>query len=159
GHLTSGAVEAGRLASERVRCIRLDGWVQQSRLQGVGLVKIDVEGHELAVLEGGAEFFKKQRPDLIIEFNLPTLRSSSSDAAERLLERLYSLYPQVFIISEHGPLVPVHGLRLAQLIEQMRFGRGVEDLFCTGKDQLPQPKYSLTERAFLKLRKWKRRYL
>jgi hypothetical protein len=33
----------------------------------VGLIKIDVEGHELAVLEGGRDLIARDRPTLIIE--------------------------------------------------------------------------------------------
>lgn len=33
----------------------------------VGLIKIDVEGHELAVLRGGAELIARDRPSLIVE--------------------------------------------------------------------------------------------
>ncbi len=33
----------------------------------VGLIKIDVEGHELAVMRGGAELIARDRPSLIVE--------------------------------------------------------------------------------------------
>jgi FkbM family methyltransferase len=36
---------------------------------GVGFIKIDVEGHELAVLEGAAETIDTQHPNLLVECN------------------------------------------------------------------------------------------
>ncbi|HEY5921526.1 MAG TPA: FkbM family methyltransferase [Kofleriaceae bacterium] len=38
-------------------------------LSNVGFIKIDVEGHELAVLDGGARTIEGQRPNLLVECN------------------------------------------------------------------------------------------
>jgi FkbM family methyltransferase len=52
------------------------GWVAQKvetvpldefGLTGVGFVKIDVEGSELAVLQGGVALLKRERPNLMVE--------------------------------------------------------------------------------------------
>ena len=37
------------------------------KLENVGFIKIDVEGHELAVLQGAGEILSRQRPRLIVE--------------------------------------------------------------------------------------------
>lgn len=49
--------------SVTVRCRRLDGYA----FGRVGLIKIDVEGHELAVLQGARALLARDRPNLIIE--------------------------------------------------------------------------------------------
>lgn len=35
--------------------------------QGVGFIKIDVEGHELSLLKGGVEFFRREKPVCLLE--------------------------------------------------------------------------------------------
>ncbi len=35
--------------------------------QGVGFIKIDVEGHELSLLKGGVEFFRREQPVCLLE--------------------------------------------------------------------------------------------
>ncbi len=46
-----------------VQTVRLDEAVRQP----VGLIKIDVEGHELAVLRGAMRILERDRPNLIVE--------------------------------------------------------------------------------------------
>jgi FkbM family methyltransferase len=65
-HLTSGAsllLKNG--LNLRIRTFRLD----HLEIQGpVSVMKIDVERHELAVLEGASELIVRDRPHLIVEF-------------------------------------------------------------------------------------------
>ncbi|MBN1816607.1 MAG: FkbM family methyltransferase [Sedimentisphaerales bacterium] len=46
---------------------RLDDWAEEHNVQCVDLVKLDVDGHEYAVLTGGERIFRRCRPLLIIE--------------------------------------------------------------------------------------------
>lgn len=46
-----------------VKTVRLDDVVAGR----VGLIKVDVEGHEMAVLEGAARILREDRPNLIVE--------------------------------------------------------------------------------------------
>lgn len=53
---------------------QLDSFINDSEFQNTDFIKIDVEGHEMAVLEGALDFIKKNHIKLIqIEFNLHNL--------------------------------------------------------------------------------------
>jgi hypothetical protein len=54
---------------------RLDDY----ELQNVGFVKIDVEGHELAVLQGATSLLGAQRPTLMVEIEQHADRQGSLD--------------------------------------------------------------------------------
>ena len=60
----SAALESGRVIETVVAPMKtLDSF----KLTNVGFVKIDVEGHEEAVLHGGLETLKREKPNLMIE--------------------------------------------------------------------------------------------
>ena len=61
--------------SEKVEAITLDQYISQSGVQRVDLVKIDVEGHELEVLEGMNLSIERFSPDFFIEVNREILNS------------------------------------------------------------------------------------
>jgi len=69
-----GSVEGWRKLS--VPTARLDDF----SLRDVGFIKIDVEGHELAVLHGAAELLGNQRPNLLIEIEQHSSRPHNLDA-------------------------------------------------------------------------------
>jgi FkbM family methyltransferase len=56
-------LEGADITEIRVRCARLDSF----ELRNVGFIKIDVEGHELAVLQGARDTILRNRPNLLIE--------------------------------------------------------------------------------------------
>lgn len=63
GRATDASTRAsGRLC--RVPCFRLDSFLPA---ESVGMMKIDVEGFELAVLEGAAQTIARERPLLLVE--------------------------------------------------------------------------------------------
>ncbi len=60
----SAALESGRVIETVVAPMKtLDSF----NLTNVGFVKIDVEGHEEAVLHGGMDTLKREKPNLMIE--------------------------------------------------------------------------------------------
>jgi len=52
---------------EVVAVLRLDDFMKQKNIQGLDLIKIDVESHEPAVLRGMGKYLRKFHPSLIIE--------------------------------------------------------------------------------------------
>ena len=55
----------GRTRESRVRAVRLDSLVPADRR--IGLLKIDVEGHEYAVLRGAEAILDRERPIIVFE--------------------------------------------------------------------------------------------
>ena len=53
--------------SIEVEVTTLDDYCEANSLADVGLIKCDVEGHELAVFEGGRRLLEQQRPVLLFE--------------------------------------------------------------------------------------------
>ncbi|MDP7348801.1 MAG: FkbM family methyltransferase, partial [Phycisphaeraceae bacterium] len=54
-----------------VRCMQLDVLLSEQQLADPMLLKIDVEGHEAAVLRGAVDLLRRARPTLLIEVHGP----------------------------------------------------------------------------------------
>jgi hypothetical protein len=57
-------------------------------LGNIGFVKIDVEGHELAVLKGARQLLIEQRPNLLVEIEEHSDRKGELDAIIEFLREL-----------------------------------------------------------------------
>ena len=69
GHLQEGPVEEDAPEEEghcSVAVESLDGFVHRQRIRRLDLVKMDVEGAELQVLDGASETLRRLRPDLLV---------------------------------------------------------------------------------------------
>jgi FkbM family methyltransferase len=63
----------------RVVIKKLDNFLDNNNFLNIDFIKIDVEGHEMSVIEGGFEFFKKNNIKLIqVEFNWHNLMTNQS---------------------------------------------------------------------------------
>jgi FkbM family methyltransferase len=47
----------------------LDAWLAQAKVEQVGFVKMDVDGHECSVLAGAAEMLARDRPTILLEIS------------------------------------------------------------------------------------------
>jgi len=86
--------------TESVTIETLDGWMAKQKPRRVDFVKMDVEGSELAVLDGGRETFSRHRPKMIIELNRNTLRLYFGVEPRALFDRLSEIYGYIYLISE-----------------------------------------------------------
>jgi FkbM family methyltransferase len=86
--------------TEKIVIEMLDNWIAQNRIDRVDFVKMDAEGSELGVLEGGLATFTRDRPKLIVELNKNTLSLYYCVRPSDLFERLSSLYLFIYIIHE-----------------------------------------------------------
>ena len=109
-----------------------DTEVEMKRLDDMGIancsfIKIDVEGHEEAVLDGAADLIAAQRPVLMIELD----ESLNKGALARLAARYAALNYRAFFLS-HGKLRPVSEFdparhqNAANLRPRHKLPRGVE---------------------------------
>ncbi len=86
-----------------VEVIALDEWTKDNRDAAPGLIKIDVEGGEAAVLEGLKSMLKSDRPTILIELHGP---EATSEVQNILASAGYTLhaakdgYPRLGEISE-----------------------------------------------------------
>jgi FkbM family methyltransferase len=92
--LTSGArlhdKHCGQLmGTEGAQATTLDKYVEWSGIERVGLVKLDVDGHECAVLRGGSAILKRDRPVIVMEL-APYVLSEAGASLEELCAILSS---------------------------------------------------------------------
>lgn len=81
-------------SANKVEIVTLDSLNLDKEINKIDLVKIDVEGFELKVLEGGIDLIKKFRPIFFIELdnnNLKEVGDSASDLIEFLNSLNYSI--------------------------------------------------------------------
>lgn len=105
----SGNSGATALATsgERIALDTLDEVCTQQSLKRVDIIKIDVEGHELAVLEGAARTIESSRPIMLVEGNEVALRRSGA-SAEELAAKLRS-WGYRLLVPNRRRLVPLTG--------------------------------------------------
>jgi len=119
----SNPLHASDAAMTEIETKRLDDFA----ITNCSFVKIDVEGHEEAVLEGAAKLIAAQRPVLMIELD----ESLNKGALARLAARYAALDYRAFFLSR-GKLRPVsefdpaHHQNAANLKPRHKLPRGAE---------------------------------
>lgn len=95
----------GRTRPVEVEVLPLDQWVDQAGLDRVDLIKMDIEGHEVAALTGARSVLARHRPLVVFEYDPENWSQAGVDygrAADLFAEAGYSLY-----IIEPGRLIPI----------------------------------------------------
>jgi FkbM family methyltransferase len=92
--------------TEKVEIETLDHWILKNGIDQVDFVKVDTEGSELDVLEGGQATFARHRPKLIIELNKNTLSLYYGLRPRDLFDRLSSLYNFTYIVNDELGIKP-----------------------------------------------------
>jgi len=80
---------------ENVKCITLDKFIKEKELKKVDIIKIDVEGAEVKVLNGMKKLLSTQSPKVLIEINeenLNALGSSKEDIYDFFKKLGYQAY-------------------------------------------------------------------
>lgn len=86
GHITTTPAAD----SLRIEATTLDAVADREGIRSLHLIKMDIEGAEVAALRGGERTLRKHRPIVAIEYNRATLRraNSSLEELDGLLESL-----------------------------------------------------------------------
>lgn len=102
GHNTLGALvydDAPAVGVEHVPVERLDSVVDRLGLAGVDVIKIDVEGAEMHVLDGARRTLGIYRPLLLVEANDEALRAQGASNAALLTFLRYELDYSILVFS------------------------------------------------------------
>jgi FkbM family methyltransferase len=100
---------------EKVEVIAFDDWFKTSGLTKIDLIKLDVEGSELAALKGMNAVLEKQKPALIVEINPQTL-SLFGVKPLNIYNYLNQFSFDGFLISENGRLEHLNSYEVNQTI-------------------------------------------
>lgn len=117
---------AGALAE--VPVLTLDDWSERVGLRRMDVLKLDVEGQEVAALRAGARTLRRLRPAILAECNPPALLRAGAGGAGELFEALAEVAPVVHWVGRGGHLRPV---RSAAQAVRLAAGEGVGDLLAT----------------------------
>lgn len=75
---------------EKATCARLDDEIERLGIDNIAFIKIDVEGHELPVLQGGAATIERFKPTIQCEIGKRTL-AHTDEQGRTVVERLVDL--------------------------------------------------------------------
>jgi len=99
-----------------VTALTMDDYVINNKLKKVDFVKIDVQGGERSVLEGGCGSIREYRPILFVEFapemndiNQPPLADYLMDLLSRFDYMAYSISDKQLVKIGHEELILFHG--------------------------------------------------
>ncbi len=65
----------------------LDGFVAREKVSRINLIKMDVDGHELPVLQGGRSVLREQRPVIVMEMS-PYVHAEEQNSFAAMIELL-----------------------------------------------------------------------
>lgn len=88
-----------RLNKELIQCMRLDDIEIENKVK---FIKIDVQGFELMILQGGNNLIKRDRPVMVIEVENPCLANFGYSSKE-LFEAIHSLDYYIFLLDYEYP--------------------------------------------------------
>jgi FkbM family methyltransferase len=129
----------------------VDSLVAELELPRVDLIKIDVEGYELDVLEGASNTLARFQPMAQIEFNSWTFAMHRQLLPQQALEGILEIFPFVYVHERDGDgfgrvSTPID--RLALLRSNLLHG-SVDNLLCGFSDLVPDaPAYNAVWERF-----------
>lgn len=115
-------------ALTRVTRTTLDEWADGVGLRRLDVLKLDIEGQEVAALGAGLRTLRRLRPVILAECNPPALLRAGADGVGDLFAALAEVAPTVYWLGRGGHLRPVAGR--GEVVAVMR-AHGIGDLLAT----------------------------
>jgi FkbM family methyltransferase len=101
---------------ETVKVVTLDSMSDNLKLPKIDVIKIDVEGNELAALKGMKEILRRVQPYILIELNPQTL-SYFNHSIDDVLNYATELSYLAFKITEKGTLIRLKDRNISDTID------------------------------------------
>lgn len=95
-----GGLNLGK-GGEPVKLVSLDEWSRREGLNGIKLIKIDVEGAERLVLDGARELIKKDRPVVFYEENYKNITNQMVEMYDLTADVIF-MDTRKFFLEEMG---------------------------------------------------------
>ncbi len=120
----------------RAASVTVDEFVGDHGLSRVDVIKIDVEGGEISVLEGATQSLSRHRPVVVLEFNSFGLSLHNAVLPQVALRRIQELFPFVFVIDRvDGSLSRLAGAHEAyEFLYDNGIHGPVDNLLCCFED-------------------------
>ena len=115
---------------ERVKVVSIDSWFKTAGLSRIDLVKLDIEGSELAALKGMQEVLQNFKPVVIAEINPETLGLFNLKPVD-ICEYLTKLDFNGYLISERGKLEQVKPNEIDRTVNVLFIYKGKIELLPT----------------------------
>ena len=137
---------------------RLDDFVDQQSIESVGLVKVDVEGFEPDVLEGGRRVIQGMKPLVIMEVNVWALLTLRDVNPRHFVLQIQKQFEKVLFLEGENIHLASSPAEIDHLLHvAIELHRGVIDIaFCSEPDRLqpiiapPTPSFGAEERTLAK---------
>ena len=109
----------------------LDATLEELGWPHVDLIKVDVEGAEVSVLNGMAQLFENQTAlNLIVEF-MPKLLYNAGVSPQKFFDKLTSLGPEIFFIDEANGIVAIAIGDGSSLVNRLLASEMSGNILCT----------------------------
>jgi FkbM family methyltransferase len=91
---TSSWLTSGKSVAEEsvVECEKLDDWCAREQIEGIDLIKLDVDGNEHSVIMGGRYVLKRDRPEILMEVWGPNFADTGVNPCQALQELGYGFF-------------------------------------------------------------------
>jgi len=103
---------------EKVKVVTIDGWFKTAGVSKVDLVKLDIEGSELAALRGMAGVLQNFKPLIIAEINPETLGTFDLDPSA-IFDYLNKLDYKAYHILKTGNIEPFTHMEIHQTVNAL----------------------------------------
>jgi FkbM family methyltransferase len=105
--ISSTGASAENCQEINVACEPLDDLIQRANLGRVNLIKVDVEGAEINVLQGATGTIARDRPDIILEVNPTTMTMYQGFTVDELVGLLDRFGYSISVLAPDSATIPI----------------------------------------------------